>query len=213
MTAPAAEPSPTRPVLRLAMVSVAALFVFYLIDTRIFVWAHERAPLLGRLADLRITSLAAIGTVYALTASRLPLRPSRPSGTVLRVVAIWLLGTFVCVHFFGIGRVPLPRLEDRVAFALTGSLGEELLCRGLVLGLALVRWPASQHPRRALVFSSVVFAAMHLQYHHFDLGAAYLQMAWTLPAGYVFGLVALRTRSVGVAWIVHVINNLIVLFA
>ncbi len=213
MTAPVAEPSPTRPVLRLAAASVAALFVFYLIDTRIFLWAHERAPLLARLADLRITSLAVIGAVYALTASRLPLTPSRPSGTVLRVVAIWLLGTFVCVHFFGVGRVPLPRLEDRVAFALTGSLGEELLCRGLVMGLALERWPVGQHPRRALLLSTVVFAAMHLQYHHFDLGAAYLQMLWTLPAGYVFGLVALRTRSVAVAWMVHVTNNLIVLFA
>lgn len=48
---------------------------------------------------------------------------------------------------------------------------------------------------------------------NFDLGAAYLQMVWTLPTGYVFGLLALRTRSVGIAWVVHVINNLIVLFA
>ena len=192
----------------LALASALALVVFRVVDGGAFRYLAERAPELAIVADLRLTSLGLIAIAYAWSRDAVRLWTRAPDARTWRLVAAWLVGAAVLVRFVGVGKVPLPRWQDQVAFTVTGSAAEELLCRGLVLGTALALWPRG---RRAIVWSAVTFALLHLQYHGFRLdGLALAQLAWTLPAGLVFATVAARTESLALVYVLHVANNAIV---
>jgi membrane protease YdiL (CAAX protease family) len=81
----------------------------------------------------------------------------------------------------------------------------------LILGAALALWPPGW---KAVAWSAITFALMHLQYHGFRVnGLSLAQLAWTLPTGAVFAVVAMRTRSLIVVLLLHIANNAIVLLS
>ena len=194
----------TRRATALAATTLLALVVFRL-DTLLYRVTSAWSPTLALLADLRVPSVLLILVLVLATEARCLLaRPALDCTTVLWAIA-WLAGVAVSVRLFGVGRVPLPRWQDHVAFSLTGSFAEELLVRGLVLVAALHLWPArADRPAFAVLYCAVVFSLMHLQY-----GASTAQLAWTLPAGALLAWMTVRSRSLWPAWVVHVLGNLL----
>jgi membrane protease YdiL (CAAX protease family) len=197
----------TRAWLRLAAATAFALVVFRTVDSGLYRLTRDSLPSLALLADVRIPSLALIAALVLAGDARARLAWPRRDTRTLPWIAGWLGGMLVSVHFFGVGRIPLPRWQDTVAFNLTGPLAEELLIRGLVLSAAERVMPAG----RALVFSALVFALMHLQYHAFRIDAASCaQLAWTFPFGILLAWLAQRTGSLWPSLALHWLNNALV---
>jgi len=197
--------------IRLGLWSASALCFFRLVDGGLHGVLAPRWPGLAVVADLRISSLTLLGVAFALSAREIPLWTRGPDARTAKLIAYWLVGVLAVVHFGRFGKIPLPRWQDQVAHVLTGAIAEELLCRGLVLGAALAIWPRGW---KAVAWSTAVFSLMHLQYHSFRLDQlALAQLAWTLPLGAVLATVAVRTRSLAVVMILHLVNNAIVVLA
>jgi membrane protease YdiL (CAAX protease family) len=85
-------------------------------------------------------------------------------------------------------------LSSWIALMIVAPLTEEPLCRGLILGGFLRRYPA----RKALVVSALLFAAVHLNPFQF-LSAFVL--------GILLGWVFLKTRSLLPCIFAHALNN------
>ena len=200
---------------RLVFWSCVALFVFRVVDTSLYGALAARGSALAVLADVRVSSLALLAAGYGASrrgpTREMPVWTRGPDPRTRRLAIVWLAGVFLCVHFLGVGKIPLARWENRVAHLFTGVLAEELLCRGLVLGAALAIWRTGWRP---IAWSAVVFAAMHLQYHGFRLdGLALAQLVWTLPQGAMFATIAVRTRSLLFVVLLHIANNVLVFLA
>lgn len=198
--------------LELVATAVSALVAFRAVDGGLYRILELRAPRLALLADLRITSLVLIASLVVATHARASLGAPRMSRRVVSWSAAWLAGESLLVHFTGIGRVPLERWQDVVAFSATGPVAEELLVRGLVLTAAQKVWPStSDGPSRAGTFSAVVFSLMHLQYWSYEVSAASCaQMLWTFPLGILCAWIAERTKSLRPSVALHLLNNLLV---
>jgi len=201
------------------MVGGGLALVVFALDGRLHALGRAHLPALAVAADLRLTSLLLAALLLTLSASRALLRwpsaPPRPR-VLLTAGALWLAGCAASTLLLGWGRVALPRWQDKVAFGLSGLLVEELLTRGVVLGAALRLWPATPgaRPGRAALLSALVFALLHHQHHGFRLdGAAWAQVAWTLPLGVLLGWLVEQTRSLWPAVGLHLLNNAIVLLA
>jgi membrane protease YdiL (CAAX protease family) len=82
------------------------------------------------------------------------------------------------------------------------AIGEEAIFRGVVWTILARRssgWSSRARSLLLVLATSVAFALAHLQYHGFDLdGRTLAQIAYTVPAGLVFGLLRLRTG--GILW-------------
>jgi membrane protease YdiL (CAAX protease family) len=196
---------------KLAALTALALVVFRAVDTGLY-RLFAPSPL-AMLADLRVTSACLLlALVLVGSARRVLALPRRPGSRIWPFIAGWLGGMVVSVRFAGIGRVPLPRWQDVVAFNCTGPLAEELLVRGLVLTAATRFWPpAGDRPSRAVLFSAAIFALMHLQYHAYRFDSASLaQVAWTFPMGILLGWIVERTGSLWPSLALHVLNNVLV---
>ncbi len=92
---------------------------------------------------------------------------------------------------------PFATFTNAVALA---ALTEEAICRGIVLRGLL----ASTSPRRAIVVSSALFAAMHLNPWH---------IAGAFGGGLSLGWAYLRTRSLGLCVAGHAFHNALCIFA
>jgi membrane protease YdiL (CAAX protease family) len=85
-------------------------------------------------------------------------------------------------------------LAGLLLIAGLAPLAEELVFRGLLYGWLEGRWG----PRIAIVASTLVFGAMHLELAH---------IAVALPCGLFFGLLRWRSNSIVPPLAAHMINN------
>lgn len=206
----------TRDWVRLVFLSAGALIIFRGIDTNLYRLLAPHNEALAALADLRLTSILAIGAVALMTRPRVGWHLALPDRRLMPWTALWLAGAFAAVHFAGIGKVTLLRWQDTVTFLTTGLVAEELLCRGLVFDAASRIWGVrnSSRPSGAVLWSAAVFALMHHQHHGFRFDVpAWLQVAWTFPFGVLLGWMTERTRSFIPAIAIHFLNNLLVTVA
>jgi membrane protease YdiL (CAAX protease family) len=94
-----------------------------------------------------------------------------------------------------------------------GLLAEETLFRGVIFELAeraVPRWPNAP-----LIISTVLFSLQHLSYHNYHLThAAMIQIAYTLPMGWVLGRLRQWSKSLLPSIILHfLINSMALLLA
>lgn len=99
--------------------------------------------------------------------------------------------------------MPTRRTERAVVSAIDAAVAivlapvtEELLCRGYLLHVWGLKWGT----RRAVLLTSVLFGALHLELEHVISGFAH---------GLVLSILYLQTRSLVVAVVVHSANNLL----
>ena len=90
------------------------------------------------------------------------------------------------------------RLPEWLSSVVVAPLGEELLCRGIVMA-ALLRLGT---PRTALLVSSVLFAFLH------GLGGGYVfELPHRFVSGLLFGALRLKSGRLGPAVLAHALHN------
>lgn len=107
---------------------------------------------------------------------------------------------------------PLDRLHagppELTAFLLLARLQEELLFRGAIFELAERAWPRVIR-WAPLLLSTRFFSLHHLQLHHYRLTPAAIgQMAFTLPMGWVLGLLRRESKGFWPGLAVHFLTSL-----
>jgi membrane protease YdiL (CAAX protease family) len=94
-----------------------------------------------------------------------------------------------------------------LGFILLGPLTEELLFRGAIFELAQRSYPATA--LTPILISTVLFSAYHLQLHGFTITPfVLLQMAFTLPMGFVFATLRAWSGSLWPGLVLHILTNL-----
>lgn len=83
-----------------------------------------------------------------------------------------------------------------VAGAFTGPVCEEIIFRGIILKEFLKTY----NPQKAIVFSSIIFGAIHM---------IPLQMIGAFFIGLVLGYVYYKTKSLWLPIVLHILNNLV----
>jgi membrane protease YdiL (CAAX protease family) len=198
----------------LVAVSISALVVFQLIDSGLYRLVAPYSARLALLPDLRLTSIAILVAALVWVRPGIGCRWVAPEFRSSFAAACLISATFASVHITGVGKVQLDRWQDVAAFLVTGVIAEELLCRGLVLGVALKVFQGRSSHVAAIFWSVAIFALMHHQHHGFRFDAsAWLQVAWTVPLGAVTAVLTVRSRSLMPAVLVHGLDNLIVYLA
>ena len=169
---------------------------------------HADFPILVWLAIISVPLLGAVGTVAYVQQLRL-----RDLGLTLDLRSVWIQ---VAVALTG---VPLGLIEYIVLrpspwsmaglfgglaaavliiFLATG-LSEEIAFRGILLRRSV----EALGKRNGLVFTTIVFASLHIFY----LNLA--DLVFVLVVGLFYGIVVLRTRSLWGAIISHTIDNVV----
>ncbi|MEM3399848.1 MAG: CPBP family intramembrane glutamic endopeptidase [Candidatus Micrarchaeia archaeon] len=111
---------------------------------------------------------------------------------------------FSFLEYMALGSPPIiaNTPSDLVALSLTMLLfvgfGEELLFRGLIQTVA----EKLMGQINGLIFASVLFGIMHIVWK------SPIEMAFATLAGYVFGLIYQRTRSLPLVVFAHAVNNI-----
>jgi membrane protease YdiL (CAAX protease family) len=162
----------------------------------------------------QIVGLAAVPVVaaqrltggFAALGLALP-RPGAVAGAVLVGASFWYINLRLSlpVAEWLDGRDELRAFQDRyiaseplvptlVILALVPGVCEELLCRGLLVRSLAARLPAAV----AVAVSAAAFSLLHL---------SPARALPTFTLGLVLGAVALATRSVWPAVVIHVVNN------
>ena len=169
----------------------------------------DTGQLLGSLAGLTLLALGGVGFLVRrdlkATIERLGLRIPRPvhyGVMAAGVLALYLLN----VGVEAVQRTWLPALweqDQRVNEMMAGGLG---LGGGLLLGVCAgvgeeLAMRGALQPRLGLVFTSVVFAALHVHY-------SWVGMATILLLGVVLGVIRERT-STTIAILVHTIYDIL----
>lgn len=140
------------------------------------------APAWKIIPALHITSLIVCGALcfaFGRRSLQAPLALTRWR-IVLIAAASWLGGGILALFAFHVWTPLLPTWIDIVSFLGTGLLGEELLFRGAVFGLAerVFRRP-SRLPVTAIGISSVLYGVQHLGHHGWHFSAAALTQVVT----------------------------------
>jgi membrane protease YdiL (CAAX protease family) len=172
---------------------------------------------------LRIAVLLLLTCLYILKVLKLPLgdfRIRRPRG-----IAVWLLcaialpsavSAFFIVLTPGVFTVSNPSTPEIVrillwavfSLCLTAGITEELLFRGLIMGLLEKRW----NKAIAIIVPSVLFGLLHISNMKapsiVDIGT--LVIAGT-AVGVMFSLIALHSNSIWASAVVHGIWNLVII--
>ena len=169
----------------------------------------DTGQLLGSMVGLTLLALGGVGFLVRrdlkATIERLGLRVPRPAHYAVMaagVVALYLLN----VGVEAVQRTWLPALweqDQRVNEMMAGGLG---LGGGLLLGVCAgvgeeLAMRGALQPRLGLVFTAVVFAALHVHY-------SWLGMATILLLGVVLGVIRERT-STTIAILVHTIYDIL----
>jgi membrane protease YdiL (CAAX protease family) len=163
---------------------------------------------------------ACVPSALVALALYMAIRPARPLALpgadtlwtkVIRLSFGWLFVWLLCAIAYallrGEWRAYVAGSAAIVAFVVLGPLGEELLFRGTIFELAQRQFPASTWA--PVIFSSVFFSAHHLQLHGFHVTSfVLLQLAFTLPMGFVFARLRVLSGSVWPGFVVHVLTNL-----
>lgn len=197
----------------LVLVGCASLVLISGLDDNCYRLLARTAPAWKIVPALRITSLTVCGMLcfaFARRSLQAPLA-STPWRNVLIAAAGWLCGTILALFVFHVWTPLLPSWIDVASFLGTGLLGEELLFRGAVFGLAeKVFGRPSRLPLAAIGISSVLFGVQHLGYHGWHLsGAALTQVSYTIVFGVLLGLLRDWSGSLWVPVAVHFANNLL----
>ena len=169
----------------------------------------DTGQLLGSMVGLTLLALGGVGFLVRrdlkATVERLGLRMPRPAHyavMVAGVVTLYLLN----VGVEAVQRTWLPALweqDQRVNEMMAGGLG---LGGGLLLGVCAgvgeeLAMRGALQPRLGLVFTAVVFAALHVHY-------SWVGMATILLLGVVLGVIRERT-STTIAILVHTIYDIL----
>lgn len=145
--------------------------------------------------------------------------PALPIGRVILYllgVSVFFLLTLNLLYPSVSGITGRMRLSYEVIDVIVlGSMAEELLFRGMAWSLFKQLFKANDTDYMALVGTSVLFGVAHLGYwaqSHWPLpAAAYLHSLCMILAGIFFGVFRLKTRSLTIPVILHVLANGIVL--
>ena len=136
------------------------------------------------------TGVAVMGiSVASLYAVFLPLSYARPD-----FVQWWLIEDPVVLIWTHGDHYPIANLLNFLFLILIGPFIEELFFRGLLLASWASRWG----PTRAVIFSSLLFAVLHLE------------ILGSFIFGVVVSLTFLKTGSLWLPFIIHVTNNALV---
>lgn len=93
---------------------------------------------------------------------------------------------------------PASPLPDWLSSIVVAPLGEELLCRGVVMAVLL----RLGNRRTALLISSVLFACLH------GLGGGYVfELPHRFASGLLFGALRLKSGRLGPAVLAHALHN------
>lgn len=159
---------------------------------------------------------AAVVAVAVYLSTR-PVRPfafSDPSTHWRRVfqisgvwLAAWLTGSALYSATQGSWVAYVTGAPALIGFLLLGPITEELIFRGSIFELAERAWP--QVAVAPILVSTALFSAYHLQLHDYQITPfVLLQLAFTLPLGYVLGTVRGLTGSIWPGLAVHIATNL-----
>jgi membrane protease YdiL (CAAX protease family) len=197
------------------VVAIASLGFISLIDAGAWALATRHAPSLSFIGRYRVASLAASVVLAMALADRrafgLP-KKDTPWRLVGRVAFLWTVGTAIALLWAKVWTptVGFRDAADYVAFLGTGLLGEELIFRGILFGVASTVLPDAPGSRLGPIVwaSAVLFAGAHVQYHHFRLSpAAAMQVLYTLPMGLVLAFIRKHTGSIWPGTAVHLVCN------
>jgi len=173
-----------------------------------------RKELLGSsLVGYVLLALAAVGFLVRrdlrTTLDRLGLRPL--SGTDLAVAALGVVGLAVVNGGLELAQKALfPELwqsDQRISQAIASQLGPaQILLLGLSAGIGEeITLRGALQPRLGIVVTSLLFAALHVQYSWFG-------MMVILVLGLILGIIRKRT-STTVAMVVHAVYDVLAVFA
>ncbi len=126
----------------------------------------------------------------------------------IRPAPLFLVSLLVCVAFLSMGVETGPGFPGEASMQFANAFGEELLFRGVIFAL-LLHLPAW----RAIVLNGVLFGSMHLIHGVMD-GSwthAITLMAVTTMSGMMFAAVRMRTGSLWLVILLHMLLNLSIL--
>jgi membrane protease YdiL (CAAX protease family) len=223
-------PEPARPAVQIAaaFAGLMAFFTILLLLTR-------QTELVAALVDLGPISVVRVGFAVAMLGlfSLLVLLPRRLLGwtmpwtapgtpvwaTVLGCLLVWPLLQLVAVTVGGAssvtGAVTVGGIGDQVVSVLdpllVNALPEEIVYRGIALGVALAYLARKTSGGRAavlaLLLSLLIFALGHIPIALFDGRNVLAAMAATVPGGLLYGGLYLLTRNVVLVAVVHGVGN------
>ena len=196
--------------LLLLLVGAMSLFVTYVANNAL----KHSLPQVSGIGSSCIASAAAALLIYMAIQPSRPFAwalPTTPWRRVMRLSMIWLVSWLLAASAWALlhGRweAYVVGAFAILGFTLLGPLTEELLFRGAVFELAERAYPA-----KALVpilISTVLFSAYHLQLHGFKITPfVALQLAFTLPMGFVFATLRAWSGSLWPGLVLHMLTNL-----
>ncbi|MFT5871214.1 MAG: membrane protease YdiL (CAAX protease family) [Clostridium sp.] len=96
---------------------------------------------------------------------------------------------------------------------LSTGLFEEVLCRGVVLGVMLRKWGSTKEGcYLSVILSSLLFGSTHIVHfilHHFSLLASLTQITYGMFIGVFFAACVLRNKTIYPAIIIHAIFDIL----
>lgn len=194
-------------------IGIASLGIISLTDRFIYNFLIRFESPLALLADLRITSLMLVFSIYFALKRMNILKDSNQKPVeknAFLVPIIWLImtGYFVLVQ-----KVWVPSLKDWIdwtAFLVTGLVAEEILFRGVLFDLGVRVFGSRKifNLSFPVLVTSFLFGLQHLSYHNFQIhSASVTQVLYTTMMGIVF---AKFREAIGSLWPViflHLMNN------
>jgi membrane protease YdiL (CAAX protease family) len=194
----------------LLIVGASSLFVTYAANNAL----RQTLPQVSGIGSSCIASATAALLIY------LAIRPARPFAWALtttpwqRVMKLsllwlvsWLLAASAWALLQGKWEAYVVGAFAILGFILLGPLTEELLFRGAIFELAQRSYPATA--LTPILISTVLFSAYHLQLHGFTITPfVLLQMAFTLPMGFVFATLRAWSGSLWPGLVLHILTNL-----
>lgn len=196
--------------LLLLIVGAVSLFVTYVANNAL----RHALPQVTGIGSSCIASAAVALLIY------MAIQPARPFAwavattpwrRVIRLSLIWLVSWLMaCVAWailHGRWEAYVVGAFAILGFTVLGPITEELLFRGAIYELA-----QRSYPTQALVpilISTALFSAYHLQLHGFVVTPfVALQIAFTLPMGFVFASLRAWSGSCWPGLILHMLTNL-----
>ena len=194
----------------LLIVGTVSLFVTYAANNAL----RHSLPQMTGIGSSCIASAAAALLIY------MAIRPSRPFAWALRTtpwprvirlstiwLGSWLLAASAWALLHGKWEAYVVGAFAILGFTLLGPLTEELLFRGAIFELAQRSYPAKTLV--PILISTVLFSAYHLQLHGFRITPfVVLQLAFTLPMGFVFATLRAWSGSLWPGLVLHMLTNL-----
>jgi membrane protease YdiL (CAAX protease family) len=223
-------PGPARPAVQI-VAAFAGLMVFFII----LLFLTRRTEVVATLIVLGPISLVRVGFAVAMLGlfAVLVLLPRRLLGwrmqwtapgtpvwaSVLGCLLVWPLLQLVALIVGGAasvtGAATVWGVGDQVVSVLdpllVNALPEEIVYRGVVLGVALAhlsrRLPSGRAAVLALLLSSLVFALGHIPIAVFEDRSVPAAMIGSVPGALLYGALYLLTRNVVLVAVVHGVGN------